>query len=183
MAEKLPYKRHDRLEKHLGGVTNALELPENAEHAQLIGVVLSWFAGTELLIPKALRRLTKGTLKDAIAIMSVFRAFSNKIDVLESVIKNVPDGPEKEVASYVKGHFTEANKIRNRYAHGLYLSTPQGLHIAPYGKRSRATPLTIKELRRDAARIKRLQQEIYAIVDGRLLPPALHDRLQQQFPK
>ena len=118
----------------------AVPLEGDQELAALVGCIISQFALTEMEVPGLLGKLTGMRGDDAHAIVGVFRAFSNRIDLLAEVIKRRAEGsPERIIYGYFKGRLKEANAIRNKYAHATYAGGKDQMVLIPYsGDHNRA---------------------------------------------
>lgn len=173
------YTRKDDFEDHLTRYLSALESgPDEVdpETARTIGLILGMFGAVEIYVPKALSRLSGIPLEDAKAIVGAFRAFSNKIGLIEEFISQRGGTPETKIASYVKGRFNDANKIRNLYAHGIYRWYGE-LLIDPYGDRNRTKLLKMVDLKNDLETMRRISLEMNSIYDLGQIPPALFAQL------
>ena len=131
-----------------------------------MGNIIAQFAITEGYVPRLLSLVTPLSERDAGAIVSVFRAFSNKIDVLEAVAGNHGDNTwQRIILSYYKGRLKEANSIRNKYGHAA-LASGEGadLTLLPYfadrNNTAKFEPLSLKSIQKDLDRILRINGEL-----------------------
>ncbi len=162
----------------------ALEMDKGPPYAAKVGVIISLFALVENYSPHILRMLTGLNKQDARAIMGVFRAFSNRIDLLKAVYK--PRGElsvDAVVGSHYAGLFNEANKIRNKYAHATYSIAATTMHLHTYSGDYGRTPERIiqtdEDFEGDITRMKRIICELHALVYRNEIPQSLHKQLQK----
>ena len=182
MTDLLPFTRIDNHRELLANRVNAIEFVSE-EYSVLIGRIIAYFASVERLAPAELQRITGMHQEQADAILGVFRSFKNKLDVLKVVAAPIENEAEKEVATYVRGHFTSANTMRNTYAHAAFMwRGGDELVLAPYGDMSQEYVLTLKKLRGEHRAMHRIETELDAIIIRNELPPTLFDRLPQQPP-
>jgi len=149
----------------LHGNKFALEFSNTSEHARYIGLIISQFAVIEGHPQKLISKMGIMPLNVAETVLSVFRAFSNKIGIIDELRKTFPVGlKERQVLSYYKGLFTEANKIRNYYAHAKYKFHNTGIVIQPFASDlNSARPdekKTVDEIKADSKRLKRIFVEL-----------------------
>lgn len=181
MAKEFPYAVAVGLDEQIKKGFSALELPFLADTAREIGIIVGHFAVIERYVPQTLARLAGTSDTEAAAITSVFRSFSNKLEVIGSVLKSKPFGVERSVASHCKGLFTDANRIRNEYAHARYRFDGE-VKMAPYSDEKNERVLTMAALVKDRQTMNRIQWELNAIYNQRQLPAKLHKQLLKQFP-
>ena len=157
------------------------------DFAAKIGVMIATFANVESYLPFVFAKLTGVKVDDAHAIVGVFRAFSNKIDLLAEVIKRRDkDSLDWEVFTHIKGRFTEANRIRNHYAHAMYMGIGDPLTIVPYSgdhnKIAQSVEKSFVEVEADLIVLETVANELWAFTEENRLPAKLHARLMKRFP-
>jgi hypothetical protein len=122
--------------------------------------------------------------------LGVFRAFSNKLDLFAELLKARSDGTnEKFVMCYVKDLLSEANSIRNRYAHAKYGGFKHNskaenfiylkLFSSNYNRLNRQEKVRLKDFERDKDRLNIIICEVHHILHAKWLPPKLFRRLPQ----
>jgi len=152
------------------------------EFAAKLGAMIAVFALVERDMPWVVAKLTGMDVSDAFTIVSVFRAFSNRLDVLEELIKGRdPESLERQIATYFKGRFKEANRIRNKYVHASYVGDKDPIYIEPFSsdhnRPSSAEKITLEKLESELDLIRAVAVELYAYSRENRLPEALHKRL------
>lgn len=144
---------------------SAVPLEGDQELAALVGCIISQFALTEMEVPRLLAKLTGMRKDDAHAVVGVFRAFSNRIDLLAEVIKRRAEGShDRIIYGYFKGRLKEANTIRNRYAHATYAGGKGKIKLIPFsGDHNRAPEIieiSPKSVKADLLKIATINYEL-----------------------
>jgi hypothetical protein len=89
-----------------------------------VGVLISCFAMIESYAPRLLSRLIKIDESEAFTILSVFDTFSDRVELLKSLVKlqesQKKETDEKKATERLVPRLTAATTIRNKYAHGRY---------------------------------------------------------------
>lgn len=170
---------------------------ENAPaFAEAVGIIISLFAIVEGYPPFLLERLSGMNRDDSRAILGVFRAASNRLDLLKQLTRLRPDAsPDRIVFSYYRGLLTEANNIRNKYAHAQYAISFQPLtganrktvfHLqtffSDFNRKVERLILSLEDFHADRDRLKRIICELHALVYRNEIPLALHQQLPPQSP-
>ena len=165
--------------------SNRTILETQPSYAAKIGVVISMFALIEDHSPLILCRLTGINQMDARAIMGTFRAFSNRIDLLKAVYRSHErTSPKFVFGSYFAGLFTEANKIRNKYAHAKYsLNSKNKLGIEPfssdYNRKTVPQEHTAEEFENDINRLRRIIAELDCLLWEDEISKSLYGQLSK----
>ena len=181
-----PYTIAATLESEFAKYQVALELKGQEQYARHVGVIISLFAIVEGFVPRVLESLLGMDREDARSITGVFRAFSNRLDLIEQLIKGRDKGSvEREVFSYTKGLLAEANNIRNKFAHATYGYAGDHFKLetcsSNYNQARQIIDMTLDDFEKDILRLKRIISELQAILVRRELPPELHQRLRPQL--
>lgn len=177
------YKINENLESHAANYQVALDAA--TDYAIQVGLIISLFALVENYVPFALEKMTGIKRADARAIAGVFRAFSNKIDLLHQLNRNQND-VQRVVYSHYKGLFSEANKIRNKYAHATYSYAGTHFKLQTYsGDYNRSPEIidsTLENFASDAATLRRIINDLHGFYYRNEIPKALDEQLQKLFP-
>ncbi len=181
---KIPFSENEKSIRHDASVYN-VALDGETEYAAKVGVIISMFALIEDYAPRLLQLLTGMSMQDSHSTMAVFRAFSNRIDLLKAIYK--PKGETSKDAilgSHYVGLFTSANAIRNKYAHATYSSTNKSIIVKPFSSDYNRPPeqieQTLPDFDKDLHRLRRIICELHALVWRSELPQGLHKQLQKQ---
>jgi len=160
-------------------------LEGEADYAAKIGVIISMFALIEDYAPFLLQLFTGISKEDSRSVMGVFRAFSNRIDLLKAVYK--PKGANSVdaiIGTHYVGLLNEANKIRNKYAHAQYATTRKSIVLIPfssdYNRITERVEQTLADFDKDINRMRRIICELHALIYRMEIPASVHKRLQKQ---
>lgn len=180
----IPFSENEKTIRHETSVYN-VALDGEPEYAAKIGVIISMFALIEDYAPRLLQLLTGMSMQDSHSTMAVFRAFSNRIDLLKAIYK--PKGEASKDAilgSHYVGLFTQANAIRNKYAHATYSTTNKSIILTPfssdYNRPLDRVEQTLPDFDKDLHRLRRIICELHALVWRSEIPQGLHKQLQKQ---
>jgi hypothetical protein len=168
------------------------------DFAKAVGVIISLFAIIEGYPPFLLERISGVKRDDARAILGVFRAASNRLDLIKELVRLRPDNsPERILFTYYRGLLSEANTLRNKYAHAQYsLSyeplSPQApnrkmtFHLrtffSDFNRKEETLVHFIEDFHKDRDRLKRIICELHALIYRAEISLALHKQLQKQAP-
>lgn len=157
-------------------------LEHGKEYAEAVGVIISLFALVEGYPPLVLEKLGVLSKADARSILGVFRAFSNRIDLLKEVGDNRPSGSIERICfGYYKGLFKEANAIRNKYAHATYSYDLKDMYLqvfsGDHNRKSMTLRQSIEDYRNDINRLKRIICELHAFCYRNEVPAGLQKSL------
>lgn len=157
------------------------------EYAETVGVIISLFAIVEDYPSALLVKITEMDSSDAMSILSTFRAFSNRLDLLKEVARNRPEGSVGRIClSYYRGIMSEANKIRNKYAHAKYSYAKTHFVLETYAsdtnRNAEQLEMTLKDFQADRDRLKRIICELHAFCYRDEIPLGLHKQLSQPTP-
>lgn len=163
----------------------------NPEFPKIIGIIISQFAIIEDFVPLVVRQITGISEDDSTTILGVIRNFSNKIELIGELI-NKRDKKSNDfiVIDYVKNLLSEANSIRNKYAHAKYGGFKHNSNLkdeyiymelfsASYNKNRILKKMMIKDFEKDRKRMNIMICEIHHILHARWLPPKLFAQLPQ----
>lgn len=177
------YKINDKLESHTASYTVALDA--GTDYATQVGLIISLFALVEGYVPYALEKMIGIKRADARSIAGVFRAFSNKIDLLHQLNRN-QGKIERVVFSHYKGLFSEANKIRNKYAHATYSYARTHFKLQTYsGDYNRSPEIidgTLADFVSDATTLRRIINDLHGFYVRNEIPRTLDEQLRKLFP-
>lgn len=177
------YKINEKLESHAASYSVALD--SGADYAAQVGLIISLFAIVESYVPYALERMTGMSRADARSIAGVFRAFSNKIDLLHQLSRN-RDKVQRVVYSHYKGLFSESNKIRNKYAHATYsyARTHFKLHTysGDYNRSPEIIDSTLQGFVGDSKRLRFIINDLHGFYLRNEIPKTLDEQLRKLFP-
>lgn len=159
-------------------------LEHGPDYAQAVGVIISLFAIVEDYTPFFLKTFCNIDASDARSIMGVFRAFSNRIELLKELSRNRPVGTrDRIISSYYRGLLTDANKIRNKYAHAKYsyAKTHFVLHTfaGDFNRNDEHIYQKIDDFNKDIKQLKRIICELHALFYRSEIPLSLHKQLQK----
>ncbi|PWE17276.1 hypothetical protein DDZ18_06195 [Marinicauda salina] len=124
---------------------------------------------------------------DALASLGVFRSFSNRIEMLDELRKRRdPQTIEHACLSYYKGLLTEANSIRNKYAHAKYGIAKDHFVLYTFSGDHNRQPVriaqTIDDFASDKNRLKRIICELHAFCARGAISSGLDKQLSQLSP-
>jgi hypothetical protein len=104
-----------------------------------VGVLLSLMAQIEHALPRLFEKLTGATWEDSITILGCFKGFSDKLELMKTIIARRPAPDEVcNNISQILPRLAEANTIRNKYAHGGYgIGKNDTLHLRLFPNDSR----------------------------------------------
>ncbi len=180
----LPFSENEQSIRHESTVYN-VALDGEPAYAAKVGVIISMFALIEDYAPRLLQLLTGMSMQDSHSTMAVFRAFSNSIDLLKAIYK--PKGETSKDAilgSHYVGLLTQANAIRNKYAHASYSTTNKSIILTPfssdYNRSVEKIEQTLPDFDKDVVKLRRITCELHALVWRCELPQGLHKQLQKQ---
>ena len=163
---------------------HSVALDDEPAYAAMVGSIISMFALIEDYAPQLLSRLTGLSDQDAHSVMAVFRAFSNRIDLIKAIYKprgeNSVDGV---VGSHYVGLLNVANKIRNKYAHATYSATRRSIVIKPfssdYARSIEPIEQTLFDFEKDRATLRRITAEFHGFIHRNEIPKSLQKQLQR----
>lgn len=178
-----PYKRSGRPGAYPDGMPVALEY-EGDEYPTLVGVILATFSAIERELPIIVARMTGvADVRDAIALCAPIRAFGGRVDMLAALLRlREPTSHDAVIYSHCKGLFSQAQTIRNRYAHALFSRGSSGMNISPFHNDNSAKwePLPLAAIKADKKRMAVILGELFAILHQKELPPKLYGKLLPQ---
>lgn len=162
-------------------------LDDETNYAAMVGVIISMFAMIEDYAPQILQLLTGMSKTDSRSIMGVFRAFSNRIDLLKAVYK--PKGADSVdciIGRHYVGLLNDAVKIRNKYAHAKYSTTRKSIILttfsSDYNRTAERIEQTIPDFIKDIRRLRRIICELHALIYRSEVPQSVQKQLQRLNP-
>jgi len=152
------------------------------DYAEAVGIIISLFAMVEGYPPLILEKVGILSKQDALSTLGVFRAFSNRLDLLKEVTKNRPEqSRERACLRYYKGLLTEANKIRNKYAHATYSYAKTHFVLMTYSgdhnRKEEKIAQNLEDFHADIDRLKRIICELHAFCYRNEVPASLQKEL------
>lgn len=196
MSEKPLIEAEAKIASETAKYNVALEWDE--DFAKVVGVIVSLFAIIEGYPPILLARFCGIKQGDAKAILGVFRAPSNRIDLIKQLERVRPDSSEeRNILHYYRGLLSEANTIRNKYAHAQYAISyePVDPHakdrkrvfhlktfFSDFNRKQETLVQDLSDFHKDRDRLKRIICELHALVHRNEIPVALQQQLQKQVP-
>jgi hypothetical protein len=196
MSEKPLVEAENKITSETAKYNVALEWAD--EFAKIVGVIVSLFAIIEGYPPILLARFCGIKQGDARAILGVFRAPSNRIDLIKQLARGQPpSSKERVILNYYRGLLSDANTIRNKYAHAQYSYSKEPLEpsapnrktvfhlrtfFSDFNRKEETLVQHLEEFERDRDRLKRIICELHALIYRNEIPRALHQELQKQAP-
>jgi len=153
-------------------------------YAALVGSIISMFALIEDYVPKLLTLLTGLSDQDSRAIVGTFRSFSNRLDLLKAIYKPRGDrSVDATVGQHYVGLLTDANRIRNKYAHATYGTTGKSIRIktfsSDYARDTEIFDQKADDFENDIKRLRRITAELHGLIYRDEIPLQLHKQLQK----
>lgn len=176
------YKRSANPGSYPNGMPIALEYDGDEIPAQ-IGIIIGCFAAIERELPGIIARVTKMNAPDAVTICAELISFSSRLKILEALLKlRDENSHDRIIYGHCKNLLTEANAIRNKYAHASY-GKGKVMQMLPFHNDLKGPEKWLDiapELKKDKRRMSIILGELFALLHEKELPSALYDKLLPQ---
>lgn len=153
--------------------SHRLALDNEPEFASEIGLMTSAFALLERFPPILLSRLTGMSESDSGIILGHFRSFAGKLEVIKTVCRSRGNqtGIVKAVERF-RGELQEANRIRNKYAHGRFTQTEAGMTMTTWehdaNRKTHLEVLSLADVQEDTAILRATLHKLLQFQQGEL---------------